>query len=266
MPFPLVLTVNSGPEGGGNDAGGLLQGQPLLSLEKIGDIGDDLGVGLEGTLIAVHLNVPPVGVVGGDLPVVDDGAVQQGKGVGPAPPAGSIGGIAAVAGPAIGLILHQPVELPYILRITHRLEDPHVFPAGKHIGPLDACVDPHDRPGDELVFVQLHTGQDRAEGGDEITPDQGLIGDGGDLAGGNVLRPDDLHRRAEVTLALCPTPIVVIEDVQGEKVPVFGVYSVPGETAPQAIGSLMHRLHGLYDRFPGHLCTAPINDSGDRAA
>jgi len=42
--------------------------------------------------------------------------------VGAAPPAGGIGGIAAMGRPAVGLVFLQAVKISHVLRISHGLE------------------------------------------------------------------------------------------------------------------------------------------------
>ena len=127
------LATDGAPEGGGDHRRRFLQRQPLTPQKVVGDVGDDLRIRLQGAFIAEHLDIPAVGVVGGYLAVVDDGPVQQGKGVRAAPPAGSVGRIAAMGRPAVRLVLLQTVEPAHILRIAHGLEGAHVLAAGEYI-------------------------------------------------------------------------------------------------------------------------------------
>lgn len=154
-PLLRLHTLDGLPEGGGDNRRDLLKGQAHLPMEIVHNIGDDLGVGLQGTGVAMHLHGAAVGVVGGNLSVVHHGIIQQREGMRAAPPARRIGGIPAMGGEAIPLVFLQAVEPAHVLRIPHPLEHAHVLPAGKHVGAVDAGVDAEHAPGDEFPLVEL---------------------------------------------------------------------------------------------------------------
>ena len=230
------------------------------------DIGDDLGVGLEGALIAEHLNKAPVGVVGGDLPVVHHRPVQQGEGVRPAPPAGGVGGIAAVGRPAVALVFVQAVEFAHVLGEAHGLEGAHVLAAGEDVTAVQRGVDVHDRAHDVLPLVELHGRQHGLERGDEVAPDHGLVCDGGHLPGGDQLRLDDLEPILEEGLAVFSGGAVVKKHVQRVKIPVLRIDAVRREAAAESVGAVVHRAHGPNDPFPGHAPAFPGDHGRDGAA
>ena len=98
---------NRAPERRGDDGRQLLQRQPLPPQQIVGDIGDDLRIGLQRTAIAEHLHIAPVRVIGRDLPVVYDRIVEQRKRVRAAPPAGRVCRITPVCRPAIARIARR---------------------------------------------------------------------------------------------------------------------------------------------------------------
>ena len=110
----------------------------------------------------------------------------------------------------------------------------------------------HDHPGDILIFIHLHAAQDAAQGGHEIAPDQGLIGNGGDGTGGDHLRLHQLQLPPEIGLAFVAYGLVGEKQVQGEEILIFRIDAVTGEAAPQAVRTLVHGLHAFDDLLPAH--------------
>ena len=188
---------------------------------------------------------------------MDDGVVQQGEGVRAAPPAGGIGGVAAVSRPAVRLVLLQPVEVPHVLRIADGLKNAHVLAAGKHICALHPGVDGHDRAGHALLLIDLHGGQHAAQRRHKEAPDQRLVGDGGGRPDGDALQMDDLHGLPQKGLAVLPGGAVLQEHVQGEEVLVFGVNAVGRKAAAQTVGAVVHGAHALNDLLTGHPLPVP---------
>ena len=248
--FRRVHAVDGAPEGGGQHPGGLLVGEALPPHQKVDEIGDDLRVGQQAALVAVHLDGAPVGVVGGDLPVVHHRPVQKPEGVGPAPPARGVGGVPAVGGPAVGLVVLQAVKFPHVLGVAHGLEDPHVLPRGEDIGPRNLGVYPDDAPGGEGVLVQLALGEFRVQGLHKIPPDHRRVGDGRGLAGGDLLLVHHVEVALQKGLAGLLGPLPLIKDVKGVKLPVLRVDAVGGKAAPQPVGPVVHHGDGADDVLP----------------
>ena len=206
------------PEGGGRDRGSLGQAQLLTPQQIVQHIGEDLRIGLERALVTEHLDEAAVGVVRGDLAVVDHGVVQQGEGMGAAPPARGVGGIAAVGRPGVGLILLQAVEPAHVLGVPGGLENPHVLPAREDIAALQGHVDLQNAPGHEGVLVHLHIPEGGLKGGGKVPPDQRLVGDLRNLSHGNLLRPHQVEPLLQKGLAGLPAAVVVKKDMDGEVV------------------------------------------------
>lgn len=153
------------------------QRQSLLAVQIVDDISNDLGVRLQRAPVTVHLDPPSVGVIRGNLSVVDDRIVEKGKRMGTGPPSRCVGRITAVDRPTVTGVFIQLVESSDVLRITDRLEHTHVLPAGKHVGVADRRVDVDDASGDEFVGTQLTGCEFGGERGDEVSPNQGFVGD-----------------------------------------------------------------------------------------
>ena len=183
--------------------------------------------------------------------------------MGPAPPAGGVGGIAAMGRPAVALILVQPVEPAHILRITHRLEGAHVLTAGKDIRALQLHVDSGHDPGHILLRVQLEPVQHRLHGRQKIPPDQGHIRDLRDLPDGDMLRLDDLKALFQQGLAGLAGIPAVKENVKGVKVPVLRVNAISGKAAAQTVGTVVHGHHALRDLLPRHPPALPGDHGGN---
>ena len=191
---------------------------------------------------------------------------QQGKGMRAAPPAGGIGGIAAMGRPGIGLILVQTVKPAHVLRVAHRLERAHVLAAGEHIGAFQLHVDLRHDPGHILLLVQLQPVQHRLHGRQKVAPDQRHIRDFRDLADGNMLRLDDLKALFQQRFAGLSGIPRVKEDVEGVKVPVLRVNAVPRKAAAQTVGTVMHGNHALHDLFSRHAAALTGDHGGNRAS
>ena len=186
--------------------------------------------------------------------------------MGAAPPAGGVGGIAAVGRPAVRLVLLKAIEPAHVLRIAHCLEGPHIFAAGKHVCAPKLRVDLRYDAGHVFLCVQLQPVQNGLHRRQKIPPDQGHIGDLRDLPDGNVLRLDDLKALLQQRLAGLAGIPAVKEDVEGIVVPVFRINAVCGEAAAQTVGAVMHGDHALHDLLSRHPASLPGDHSGDRAS
>ena len=124
---------------------------------------------------------------------MDDGIVQQGKGMCAAPPTGRVCWISTVGSPAVCLIFFQTVKVSHILRKANSLKCTHVFAAGEHIRTLHLRVDSHNCTGNTFFLIHLHGSQNAAQRRNKETPDQRLVCDRGSCPGGDPLRVDDLH-------------------------------------------------------------------------
>ena len=186
--------------------------------------------------------------------------------MGAAPPAGGVGGIAAVGRPAVRLVLLKAIEPAHVLRIAHRLEGPHIFAAGKHVCAPKLRVDLRHDARHVFLRVQLQPVQNGLHRRQKIPPDQGHIGDLRDLPDGNVLRLDDLKALLQQRLAGLAGIPAVKEDVEGIVVPVFRINAVCGEAAAQTVGAVMHGDHALHDLLSRHPAALPGDHSGDRAS
>ena len=183
-----------------------------------------------------------------------------------APPAGGVGGIAAVGRPAVRLVLLKAIEPAHVLRIAHRLEGPHIFAAGKHICTPKLRVDLRYDAGHVFLRVQLQPVQHRLHRRQKIPPDQGHIGDLRDLPDGNVLRLDDLKALLQQRLTGLAGIPAVKEDVEGIVVPVFRINAICGEAAAQTVGAVVHGDHALHDLLSRHPASLPGDHSGNRAS
>ena len=149
----------------------------------------------------MHLHSAPVGIVGGNFPIVHHRIVQHGKGMGAAPPTGSVGGIPAVGCPAIPLVFLQPVKIAHVLGESYRLENAHVFSAGKHVGPVNNGVDANHGTGHKLLLIQLAVRQLHVERCDKIPPDEGFVGNLWDLAHRDFRKIDNIEMPFQELLA-----------------------------------------------------------------
>ena len=120
-------------------------------------------------------------------------------------------------------------------------------------------VDIHDQPGDIFIFIHLHTGQHAAQGGHKIAPDQGLVRDGGDGAGGDDLCLHQLQLGAEIGLAFVAHCLIGEKQVQCEEILIFRIDAVSRKTAAQTVRALVHGFHALDDLLSAH----PFAASGD---
>ena len=84
---------------------------------------------------------------------MDNGIIQQSEWMGAAPPAGSIGRIAAVGCPGITFIFIQLIENTHILRKSDGLKGSHIFTAGEHISSGHFRIDLHDGSNDKFFFI-----------------------------------------------------------------------------------------------------------------
>ena len=246
--------------------GGLLEREPLHAQQVVHDVGDDLGVGLKRALVAEHLDEAAVGIVGRDLAVVHHRVVEQGEGMRAAPPAGRVGGVAPMRRPAIAAVFLQAIEHAHVLGVSHGLEGSHVLAAREDVGTLHLRVDPHDDARHELALVELQVREHRRQRRHEIAPYDGLVGDGGDLARGDVLRLGDLEVLLEERLALLARGARVEEEVQGIELLVLRVDAIGGKASAQTVRALVHGLHGPHDLLARHAPPLAGDDRGDGAA
>ena len=178
-PNPIRLlrrhSVDVFPMRSGENLSSGFQVKTVTAVEQVKQIRDNLGVCLELAGVSVHLDVTAVGVVRGNLAVVNDGSVQQRKRMRSAPPSRRVGWEPAVRRPQVRLVLFQTIKAPDVFRIADALENAHVLPAGENIRAVEAAVDLENAlsnvllPGQfrflELVPVRL----------DEIPPDFRLL-------------------------------------------------------------------------------------------
>ena len=181
------------------------------------------------------------------------------------PPAGRIGGIASVGRPGICLIFFQPVEGSHILRVSHGLEHAHILSAGKHVGPVEGRVNPHDHPGHKLVLIHLPAGQHGAERRHKVAPDQRFLCNRRKFPGRNRLRTDNFQRGTEPGFTRCPGRVAVIENVQGKEIFVLRVDTVTGKPAAQPVGAFVHGAHGLDNARAAHAFAGFRDDGGNGA-
>ena len=194
----------------------------------------------------MHLNSPPIGIVGGNLPVVDDGVVKHRKGMGPAPPAGGIGGIPSVGRPAVALVLLQPVEIPYIFRKAHCFEDAHVFAAGKDIGAVDMGVDADDALGDKFPLVKLARLELCGKRIEEIPPDERFVFDFRSLPSRDFRQVHDIKMLFQKTFAFLTCLQSVIKHMECIILFIFRINTVSCKAASQSIAAVVHYRNGLY--------------------
>ena len=164
-----------------------------------------------------------------------------------APPAGGVGGIAAVRRPAVALVLVQPVELAHVLGVAHRLEHAHILARGEHERPLNAGIDADDALRGELLLVQLRGLELGVQRPHEVAPDQRLVDDGGDLARGDLGQVHDVKVLLQKVLAGLARSGVVVEDVEGVVVLVLRIDAVARKAAAQAVAPVVHGGDGAHD-------------------
>ena len=238
--FPFRQLLDFFPERGGDYRGNIFIIQPLLSVEKIDDIGDYFGVSQQVAFIAVHFNKAPVGVVRRNLTVVYDRIIQKCKGVRSAPPARRVGRVTPVGAPAIALVIFQAVEVPDIFGKSDRFKYPHVLSAGKHIGAVDFIVDIDDAACYKFLFVEsalLEFGIFRI---DKIAPDQRNAGNIPVLPGLDTV--DIIYIKVAFQKPLCGifSVFIVVEQVECVLVFIFRVNPIAGKPAAQAVGTVIN--------------------------
>ena len=231
----LIHFIYGAPEGGRNDRRSLFKRKSLSAEQIIGNVGYDLGVGLQGTFITEHLDVSAIGVVGGNLAVVNYGIIKQRKGMGTAPPAGGVSGITSVSRPGISCVFLKPIEPSHILGKSHRLENPHILSAGKNISAVDLCIYLGDHSRHIFFFVKLKAGKHRGKGSHEIPPYNRYIGDFGNLSYGNVFGLYDFKAVFKKIFAFNTVGIVVVENMKGIKVFILGINAVTGKPSAQSV-------------------------------
>ena len=193
--------LDGAPERRGDDPGRLLERQAAPAHEVVDDVGDGLGIRLERAGVAEHFNEAAVRVVAGDFAVVHHRAVKQREGMRAAPPAGRVGRVAAVRRPAVAGVLVKAVKPAHILREAHGLEDAHVLAAGEDERALDLRVDVQHAPHDVLLLVEMAFVQHGFARGEEVAPDQRLIGNGRNAARGDLFIADHVEVFLQIALA-----------------------------------------------------------------
>ena len=202
----------------------------------------------ELSLIHIYLDRAAVGVVGGNLPVVDDGIIAERKRMRAAPPAGGIRRVTAVGCPGVAGIVLQAVETADVLGITDSLENAHVLAAGEYVGALKPRVDADDAAHGKFVLVKLAGREPGRQRRDKITPDQRLVGDGGKLARGDTREIDDIEVTFQKLFAVRLDIAVVIKDMQRVIITVLGIDAVGGKAACLLYTSLWRMNEGWQTR------------------
>ncbi len=121
-----------------------------------------------------------------------NGFIQQTKGVRAAPPAGRVGGIAAMRRPGIALVFLQPVKIAHVLRVTTGFENAHIFAAAEYVSARHLVVNTHHTAENIFLFVQLTICQLGGKGIDKITPNQRFISDTRIFANRNFRKVDNI--------------------------------------------------------------------------
>ena len=188
-----------------------------------------------------------------------DGEVQQPEGVRPAPPAGGVGGVPAVAGPGIALILFQAVEPADVFGVADPLEDAHVFAAGKYVRALDFAVDADDAARHIFAFGQVRVGKFARQRRQKVAVDERFALDGGRLARLYFGSVHDLEVALDKRLRLFLRLLGVEKEVKGVKVLVVRVDAVARKAAAEAVGSVVHDGDGLDHAFARHLFAAAVD-------
>ena len=183
-----------------------------------------------------------------------------------APPAGRVGGIASMGGPAIGLIFLQAEITSHILGISHALEHAHVFAAGENISAVNAAVHFQHMPGRIGFFVQILLFHPPGFGLNEVPPDNGRVRNFPAPAHGHQAHGGNIKITLQVLLACFPAVLIVIEQVESVALGIFRINPVPGKPAAQAVASVMHGLHGADNGFATDFAALFMKHTGDGAA
>ena len=171
-----------------------------------------------------------------------------------------------MGGPGVPLVLLQAVELPHVLRVAHRLKDPHVLSAGEHMGPLHLGVHPGDAAADILPLVQLALLQLVGQGRHKIPPDQGRVGHSWMGPGGDFGQVHNVKMALQKPLARLLCTAVLIEQVEGIELLVLGIDPISCEAASQAVGPVMHHRDGPDQLFSADGSARPVDGAYNRAA
>ena len=183
-----------------------------------------------------------------------------------APPARRIGRISAVRRPGVGLVRIEAVERADVLGEADRLEDAHVLPAGKNVAARKLRIELRDRAHHVLLLVLLRSGEHRAQGGDEVSPDHRLVRNGRNLARGNPLCADDFKALAQNPLADAAAILAVKEDVQGILIPMLRIDAVCREPSAEPVGAVMHRRNSADDDIAWDHAPLLGDECGNRTA
>ena len=211
------------------------QRHSLLAQQEIENIGNNFGIGQQLAAITKHFHKAAVGIIRRDLTVVYNRVIQHRKGMRAAPPAGSVGWIPTVCGPAVAGVFIQPIELAHILGEADRFEHTHVFAAGENVRTGNFGVDPNHAARHKLALIQLAVRQFVRQRGDKVAPDQRLIGDARHLFGGDLGQVDNIKMPIQESLALRLGVRIVIKHMERIELGVFGIDTVSGKTAAQTV-------------------------------
>ena len=239
--------------------------QALSAQQIVKDIRNDLGIRLQRALVAEHLHVTAVGVVGRDLAVVYDGILQKPEGMRAAPPAGGIGRVSAVARPAVAEVLIQPIKPAHVLGEAHCLEDAHVLARRKNVRTRNSRIDAVDTARRVLPFVEMRTLQLSAQRREKVAVDERLARDLGNLARRDLRSIRNFKMPRKELFRLLFGESIVIKEMERVKILVVGIDPVPRKAAAQAVGSVMHDGNGANHVLSAHCPPAAVYDARDGA-
>ncbi|MPM33497.1 hypothetical protein SDC9_80073 [bioreactor metagenome] len=197
---------------------------------------------------------------------MNDRVIQKRKRVRAAPPAGGVGRVPPVRGPAVALVFVETVKVANVLRVAHAFEHAHVLAARKHKAAFERGVDVDHRARDVFLFVKLAVAQAVRLRGDKIAPDQRLVRDFLCLARRNFREVDHLEHLIQIPLAGSARVRIGIKNVQRVKLLVLRIDAVTGKSAPKAVGALVHAGHGVRDETSRNEVALLRKDSRDRTA
>ena len=127
-------------------------------------------------------------------------------------------------------------------------------------------VDLHHYARDKLLLIELQIGEHGFQRRDKVPPDDRLVRYLRHLASGNALTVDDFEVFFQEGLTADTRTPVVKEHMKSIEILVFGIDAVSGKASAEAVGTNVHRLHGLGDKIAGHLFTILGDNGSDGAA
>ena len=182
-----------------------------------------------------------------------------------APPAGGVGGEAAVGRPGPGVVVADAVERADVLGVAHALEGAHVLARRGDEGPVDLPVDVEDVGHGVLGLVQAAGRLAHGVGRGEVAPDVRRVLDGGHRLGGDALLLLAHEVGVQVGLGLAPGLVGLVHDVEGVQLLVLRVDAVGRKPAAQAVGPVVHERDGAQDVASVVARAASVHDSRDGA-